>query len=356
VTDLLYLGQAKQQNRADGRQSLGGGLMDVSLTLVLLLVLGAEFVNGWTDSPNAIATVVGTRSLPPVAAVAMAAVLNLVGVLAGTKVASTIGKDIVDPSVIDLTTVAAAMVGIILWSSLAALWGLPTSETHALVAGLAGAGLATAGWDVLIASGWWKVVVGLFFSTFLGAGAAFAVMIAIYWICRRAAPAAAREPFRFLQICSSAFMAFSHGSNDGQKFMGVFTLALVLGGVLPTFEIPLWVILLCALTMGVGTLTGGWRIIRTLGMRISSLQTHQGFAAEIAAASTIQLATAAGIPLSTTHTISSAIVGVGAARGMAAVRWNVAGQLVAAWVLTFPICAAIGYGVARMLRAAATWF
>lgn len=324
--------------------------MELALILVLLLILGAEFVNGWTDSPNAIATVVGTRSLPPLAAVVMAAVLNLAGVLSGTKVASTIGNGIVDPGIIDLTTVAAAMLGIIVWSSLAAGWGIPTSETHALVAGLAGAGYATAGSEVLVASGWWKVLIGLIFSTFLGVGAAFLIMVAIYWICRRAVPARTKEPFRILQICSSAFMAFSHGSNDGQKFMGVFTLALVLGGVLPGFQIPMWVILLCAATMGLGTLTGGWRIIRTMGMRISRLETHQGFAAEIAAASTIQIATAAGIPLSTTHTITSAIVGVAATRGVSAVRWNVTGQLVGAWLLTFPICAAIGYLVTKALR------
>jgi PiT family inorganic phosphate transporter len=325
--------------------------MDVGLILVLLLILGAEFVNGWTDSPNAIATVVGTRSLPPLAAVGMAAVLNLVGVLAGTKVAATIGQGIVDASVVDLTTVAAAMIGIILWSTIAAFWGIPTSETHALVSGLAGAGFATAGTKVLVASGWWKVILGLFFSTFLGLGVAIAIMTAVYWLCRRATPRRTKEPFRILQICSSAFMAFSHGSNDGQKFMGVFTLALVLGGVLPTFHIPLWVILICAVTMGLGTLTGGWRIIRTMGMRISRLETHQGFAAEVAAASTIQLATAAGIPLSTTHTIASAIVGVSATRGTNAVRWSVTGELVTAWLLTFPICAAIGFMVAKVLRA-----
>ena len=325
--------------------------MDVALILVLLLILGAEFVNGWTDSPNAIATVVGTRSLPPLAAVAMAAVLNLAGVLIGTEVASTIGRGIVDPRAIDLTTVAAAMAGIVIWSSLAALWGIPTSETHALVAGLAGAGFATAGAGVLVASGWWKVIAGLLFSTLLGFSVAFVAMVLVYRLCRNAVPKRVERSFRILQICSSAFMALSHGSNDGQKFMGVFTLALVLGGVVPTFDIPLWVILLCAATMGLGTLTGGWRIIRTMGMRISHLETHQGFAAEIAAASTIQLATAAGVPLSTTHTITSAIVGVGATRGPGAVRWSVTRELVTAWLLTFPICAAIGFAVAKLLRA-----
>jgi PiT family inorganic phosphate transporter len=325
--------------------------MEFGLALVLVLVLGAEFVNGWTDAPNAIATVVGTRALPPVAAVVMAAVLNLIGVLIGTKVATTIGKGIVDPAAIDLTTVGAAMTGIIIWSTLAARYGIPTSESHALVAGLAGAGLGTAGPGVLVWSGWSKVLIGLFFSTILGFVAAYLVMVAIYWIFRDRTITNTRTLFRVLQIGSAGFMALSHGSNDGQKFMGVFTLALVLAGQLPTFDIPLWVILLCAAVMALGTLTGGWRIIRTMGMRLSRLETHQGFAAELAAASTIQVATAAGIPLSTTHTITSAIVGVAATRGINAVRWSVAQQLVLAWILTFPICAAIAWVVVRIFRA-----
>lgn len=324
--------------------------MDLSLAVVLILILGAEFVNGWTDSPNAIATVVGTRSLSPAAAVIMAAVLNLVGVLIGTKVATTIGKDIVDPAVIDLTTVGAAMIGIIIWSSAAAHFGIPTSETHALVAGLAGAGLATAGPGALVWSGWSKVLLGLLFSTVLGFIAAYGVMVAIYWIFRRGTISGTRMLFRVLQIFSSGFMALSHGSNDGQKFMGVFTLALVLAGVLPTFDIPLWVIFLCAAVMALGTLTGGWRIIRTMGMRLSRLETHHGFAAELAAAGTIQLATAAGIPLSTTHTITSAIIGVGATRGITAIRWEVARQLIFAWILTFPVCAGIAWTVVKVIH------
>ncbi|MGZ5431960.1 MAG: anion permease, partial [Thermoanaerobaculia bacterium] len=302
--------------------------MEVGLILVLLLILGAEFVNGWTDSPNAIATVVGTRSLTPLQAVVMAAILNLLGVLSGTKVAATIGKGIIDASAIDLTTVAGAMISIIIWSSFAAIFGIPTSESHALVAGLAGAGLATAGTEALLWEGWRKVIIGLFFSTVLGGLGAFVLMIAVYWIFRRAVPAKTRGTFRGLQILSSGFMAFAHGSNDGQKFMGVFTLALMIGGILPEFRIPLWVIFLCASVMAMGTLTGGWRIIKTMGMRLTRLETHQGFAAEVAAASVIEVATRFGIPLSTTHTISSAIVGVGATRGGSAVNWGVTQRLV----------------------------
>jgi len=325
--------------------------ISLGLFLVLILILGAEFVNGWTDAPNAIATVVSTRSLSPLQAILMASVLNLAGVLSGTAVAATIGKDIIDPSVVDLTTVGGAMVGIIIWSTVAAWWGIPTSESHALVSGLAGAGLATAGPDALVAAGWVKVGYGLLFSTFLGFGGGLLVMTAVYWLFRKAVPGRVRHTFRFMQILSSGFMAFGHGSNDGQKFMGAFTLALVLGGQLETFTIPKWVILLCAATMALGTMTGGWRIMRTLGGRITNLQTHQGFAAEMAAASTIELASRLGIPLSTTHTISTAIMGVGATRGASAVRWGVTRELVTAWILTFPICAGISWGVVKAMRA-----
>ena len=324
--------------------------MTWGLILVLLLILGAEFVNGWTDAPNAIATVVSTRSLTPFQAVVMAAVLNLVGVFSGTAVAQTIGKGIIDPKAVDLVTVGGAMVGIILWSSVAARFGIPTSESHALVAGLAGAGLATAGPGVLVWEGWRKVLIGLVFSTFLGFLGGLVVITAIYWLFRRAVPGKVRGPFRWLQVMSSGFMAFSHGSNDGQKFMGAFTLALVLGNVLPEFVIPTWVILLCAATMAVGTLTGGWRIIKTMGMRITKLEPYQGFAAEMAAATTITIASRLGIPLSTTHTISTAIVGVGAARGASAVRWGVTVELVSAWILTFPICAIISWLVVKVAR------
>jgi PiT family inorganic phosphate transporter len=324
--------------------------VEAGLILVLLLILGAEFVNGWTDSPNAIATVVGTRSLTPLQAVIMAAVLNLAGVLSGTAVATTIGKGIVDASVIDLTTVAGAMISIILWSTVAAQWGIPTSETHALVAGLAGAGLATAGPSTLLWEGWKKVLLGLLFSSVLGLLGGFILMIAVYWLFRRAVPAQTRGKFRVLQILSSAFMAFSHGSNDGQKFMGVFALTLFIAGVIPVFVIPYWVIFLCASIMALGTLTGGWRIIKTMGMKLTRLETHQGFAAEVAAASVIEAATRFGIPLSTTHTITSAIVGVGATRGGSAVNWGVTQRLVLAWILTFPICGFISWAVVWTLR------
>jgi len=324
--------------------------IDLGLAIVLLLILGAEFVNGWTDAPNAIATVISTRALPPYAAVLMASALNLAGVFSGTAVAKTIGTGIVEPSAIDLTTVGGAMVGIIFWSTLAARWGLPTSESHALVAGLAGGGLAAAGPGVLLWSGWQKILIGLALSSFLGFFGGVLVVTCITWLCRGVRPGRVKTTFRYLQILSSAFMAFSHGSNDGQKFMGAFTLALVLGHALPVFQIPTWVILACAATMGVGTMIGGWKIIRTLGYRITKLQTYQGFAAETAAATTIELASRFGIPLSTTHTISTSIMGVGAVRRFSAVRWGVTGEIISAWILTFPICGAISWLTVTVAR------
>lgn len=325
---------------------------DLALFAVLLLILGAEFVNGWTDAPNAIATVVGTRSLSPRAALAMAAVFNLIGVLSGTAVATTIGTGIIDASAVSLTTIGGAMIGIIAWSTIAARWGIPTSESHALVAGLAGGGMASAGTSVLVWAGWKKVLIGLALSSFIGFGGGLCVMIAVYWLFRKAVPGKVRGLLRWLQIGSSAFMAFSHGSNDGQKFIGAFVLALLLGGALPNFQVPLWVILLCAVVMGLGTSIGGWKIIKTLGRKVTNLKTHQGFAAELAAAGTITMASAFGIPLSTTHTISTSIMGVAAVRRTRAVRWGVTRELLLAWLLTFPICAAISWLAVRLIMLA----
>jgi PiT family inorganic phosphate transporter len=313
------------------------------LIVVIGLILAAEFVNGWTDSPNAIATVVSTRVLSPYQAVIMATVLNAIGAMSGTAVAATIGQDIVRADVINLTTVGAAMVGIIFWSTLAWYYGMPTSESHALIAGLTGAGLATAGPSSLVWSGWSKVLIGLLFSTFLGFFSGLLLMSLLYRMLANSRPGSVRRIFGRLQILSAAFMAFSHGSNDGQKFIGVFVLALLLGGILPEFDVPLWVIVLCALTMGLGTAVGGWRIVKTMGLRLTKLEPVHGFAAETGAALTIELATRLGIPLSTTHTINTAIIGVGATRRFSAVRWGVTLEIVSAWILTFPICGAIGW-------------
>lgn len=322
----------------------------MSIWVVLALVLAAEFVNGWTDAPNAIATVVSTRVLSPYRAVLMATVLNILGAMSGTAVAATIGTGIVDPEAITIVTVAAAMVSIVFWSTLAWYFGLPTSESHALVSGLAGAGLATAGPEVLLWEGWRKILIGLGFSSFLGFLGGLFLIAVIYRFLTQTSPGRVRQVFGRLQIFSAAFMAFSHGSNDGQKFIGTFVLTLMLGGFLPEFQVPLWIILLCAGTMGVGTAIGGWRIIRTMGVRITKLEPVQGFAAETSAALVIELASRLGIPLSTTHTISTAIMGVGASRRLSAVRWGVAAEIVTAWLLTFPVCGVMAWLVATIFQ------
>ena len=327
--------------------------MSIEIVLVILLILSAEFVNGWTDAPNAVATVISTRVLRPITAVIMASLFNLAGVLlAGTAVATTIGKGIVNPEMIDLTTIGAAMLGIIIFSTIAWYFGLPTSESHALVSGLAGAALAKGGLETLIWTGWKKVLMGLGFSTFLGFGCGFLLMVLIYKLFRRVHLGKIRSLFGRLQIASAAFMAFSHGTNDGQKFIGVFTLALVLGGVLPEFKVPYSIIFICAAVMATGTIVGGWRIIRTMGFSLTKLEPVQGFAAETGAAATIELATRLGIPLSTTHTITTAIMGVGATRRFSAVRWGVTVRIVGGWILTFPCCAAISFVTTKIVM----WF
>jgi PiT family inorganic phosphate transporter len=323
--------------------------LSLAVLVVLGLVLAAEFVNGWTDAPNAIATVVSTRVLTPLQAVIVAASLNALGAMSGTAVAVTIGKDIVRPEVINVYTVAAAMVGIVFWSTLAWFYGLPTSESHALVAGLTGAGLATAGPQAVLWEGWQKVLIGLGFSTFLGFFGGLLLMGLIYRLGARTPPSTIRRIFGKLQIVSAGFMAFSHGSNDGQKFMGTFALVLLLGGVLQVFEVPFWVILLSSVTMGIGTSVGGWRIVKTMGLRLTHLRPVNGFAAETAAATTIELASRLGIPLSTTHTINTSIMGVGATRRLSAVRWGVSRDIIRAWILTFPVCGLIAWAVATVL-------
>lgn len=321
------------------------------LVAALVLVLAAEFVNGWTDAPNAIATVVSTRVLSPSQAVLMAAVLNIVGALVtGTAVASTIGTGIVRPEVISLPVIIAATLTVIIWSTVGWFYGIPTSESHELVAGLAGAGLATAGPSVLLWEGWQKVLIGLGFSTILGFSLAMIVMTGLYWILRRTSLSSIRSVFSRLQILSAAFMAFSHGSNDGQKFMGVFALALMLGGKMAHFAVPVWVMLLCGTVMGVGTAFGGWRIIRTVGFKITKLEPVNGFAAESSGSIAILLASAFGIPLSTTHCIGASIMGVGATRRFSAVRWGMAGNIVMTWVITFPVCFVLGYLFTWLLR------
>lgn len=324
--------------------------MDIGLIVVLFLVLVSEFINGWTDAPNAIATVVATRVLKPRYALILAPLGNVIGAFIGTEVAKTIGTGIVKPEGINLVTLGAAMVGIIIWGLFSWYFGLPISKSHAMVAGLAGAGLATGGPQVLLWYGWEKVLIGLLFSSILGLFGGWFFTWLIRHLFYHTPRKKANRLFSCLQTISAAGMALSHGSNDGQKFIGIFTLALVLGGVLKTFEVQQWTIMLCSVVMGLGTSVGGWRIIKTMGEKMVRLEPYQGFAAETAATGSILLASHLGIPLSTTHTINTSIMGVGAAMGASKIRWGVVQEIVTTWVMTFPICAAIGFIVASIFK------
>lgn len=325
--------------------------MSVALVLVLICILVAEFVNGWNDAPNAVATIVGTRIMQPLHALLMAAALNILGaVLTGTAVAATVGTGIIKPEAINLSVVGAGVLGIAIFGIFATMRGIPISISHGLVSGLAGAGLATAGVSALEISGWEKVGVGLVFSTLVGFTLGLGLMLLIKNIFRYSAPGKIRGVFGRIQILSAAFMAFSHGSNDGQKFMGVFSLALVMGGVLDEFSVPFWVILLCGTVMGLGTVTGGWRVMKTMGFGITRLEPVQGFAAETAAATAIQVASHFGIPLSTTHTITTAIMGVGSSRRLSSVKWSLGKDIVITWLFTFPVCFAISAGFALLFK------
>ena len=324
--------------------------MELSLIFTLILVLGAEFVNGWTDAPNAIATVVSTKVMTPRAAIVCASFFNFLGTLSGTAVAHTIGKGIVEISAVTPNVIIATMLCIIIWSSITAYFGIPTSKSHELVAGLSGAVLATVGPSALQASGWEKVGVGLLFSSLLGFGISFVFAKIILLTCRNITPRTAQRTFGRLQILSSILMAYNHGMNDGQKFMGIFTLTLVVGKVLPTFEIPIWVMVICAVSMGIGTSVGGYKIIKTLGMRMVHISTWQGFAAETSASSVIFSASVLGIPLSTTHTIATSIMGVAAAKNVTSVRWHIVGNIVLAWIVTFPLCATLAFLIMMIIK------
>ncbi|MGD0114997.1 MAG: inorganic phosphate transporter [Dehalococcoidia bacterium] len=318
------------------------------LVITFIAILGFEAVNGWTDAPNAVATVVSTRVLPPIPAVAMAAVFNLLGALSGTAVAATIGKGIVNLNEINLETILSACIAVIVWSTFAWYFGLPTSKTHEILAGLAGAGVATSGFGVLEYTGWEKVFTGLGVAVIFGALGGVMLMWILTWALRKASPAFVHRTFGTLQLGSAAFMAWSHGTADGQKAMGVMAMALAIH-YHQAFTVPIWVIFLAATTMGLSTGLGGYRIIKTLGMRLTHLQPVHGFAAETAAAMTITVSARFGIPLSTTHTIGSAIMGVGATRRFSAVRWGIAQEILAAWVITFPVCFALGYVIALII-------
>jgi inorganic phosphate transporter, PiT family len=327
------------------------GVLTTALLIALFLVLAAEFVNGWTDAPNVIATVVSTGVMSPRSAVLMAVVLNTVGAMAGTAVASTVGKGIVAPSAMTLPAISAAMVSIIAWGTLAARLGMPVSKSHALLSGLAGAGLAGGGWQALQWEGWKKVGIGLGCSLIVGFLGAWVIGRAVIYFASKSRPARSKRVFDALQMVSAGTMAFNHGLNDGQKFMGVFAMTMLAGGATNVFEIPLWIMVVCAVTMGVGTSMGGWRIIQTVGAKMTRLTTWQGFAAQTSASTVIYVASMFGIPLSTTHTITTAIVGASASRRLSDIRWGVLRRIVAAWFITFPACALLAFVAASLANA-----
>ena len=322
------------------------------LLLTVLLALLFDFSNGWHDCANAVATVVSTRVMSPFAAVALAGVLNVAGAFFSTAVAKMIGGGIVFPDAITSAVVAAALAGAILWNLVTLILGLPTSSSHALIGGLVGAAVSHGGWAVVQFKGLQKILEAMVVSPLFGFGIGFVLMLAISWGFFRVHRGVATKTFSRLQLLSASFMAFSHGSNDAQKAMGIITLALVAAGQLPAAEVPTWVIVSCALAMGLGTMVGGWRIMRTLGMRMVKLEPVHGFAAETGAASVLLFTAHFGLPVSTTHTITSSILGVGATKRLSAVRWGVTTKILSAWLFTLPgagLLGALVYGLLRVL-------
>jgi PiT family inorganic phosphate transporter len=309
------------------------------------------FVGGFTDAANAIATAVGTRAFSPLQAVFVAAVFELLGALTGTAVALTIGKGIVRPEVLSQGAVVAALLGAMAWSLLTYRYGIPVSETHGLIGGIVGVGLAFAGPEAVLWRSLLPVLIAIVVSPALGFLGGMLLLVVVYHLFKGMRRTQATPLFRNLQRLSSIYMAFSHGRNDAQKPMGVLTIALATYYGWTTVEVPFWAIVSIAAVAGLGVATGGWRIIRTLGMRVTGLTPVQGFAAETSAASVLQLASEFGIPVSTTHTITSAIVGAGTVHGRKAVRWGVVGEIAMSWVLTLPATILFGYLFATAIRA-----
>jgi PiT family inorganic phosphate transporter len=313
------------------------------LVLVVAAALIFDYVNGFHDTANAIATCVSTRALSVRAAIIMAAGLNFAGAMVSTKVAATIGKGIVDTGNVTQMVVLAGITGAIIWDLITWYYGLPSSSSHAIIGGLMGSVIAHAGVAALHWAGLKKIILALVLSPILGTALGFIFMVALMWAFRHSAPYALNKGFRRLQIVSAAFMAFSHGTADAQKSMGVITMALVSYGYLTTFQVPPWVMITCATAMALGTAVGGWRIIKTVGRDFVKLQPVHGFCVETASAGVILGASAFGMPTSTTHVITSAILGVGLSKRMSAVNWGIANRIVVAWVLTIPASAVMAF-------------
>jgi len=320
------------------------GQLSVGILAGLILVaLAFDFMNGFHDAANSIATVVSTRVLKPYQAVALAAVFNFVAVFVfHLSVASTVGKGIIDQGIVDHYVVLGALVGAISWNIITWYYGIPSSSSHALIGGLVGAGVAKAGGWALIPSGILKTVAFIFISPLLGFLLGSLLFLSISWIFARSTPSRVDRIFRRLQLFSSSLYSLGHGGNDAQKTIGIIWMLLIAGGYTgANAPVPAWVVIACYVTIGIGTLFGGWRIVKTMGQRITKIRPVGGFCAELSGSITLFLATALGIPVSTTHTITGSIVGVGATQSVSAVRWGLAGNIVWAWVLTIPCSAFI---------------
>jgi PiT family inorganic phosphate transporter len=327
--------------------------VELTLVAVVVVALFFDFTNGFHDTANSIATSVSTRALSPRLAVLTAAVLNFAGAFVSIKVAATVAKGIVDPEAITLKIVLGGLVGAITWNLITWYLGLPSSSSHALIGGMIGSASAAQGFDVVKWRGLYeKVLIPSLAAPFLGVLGAAAIMLALLWIIRRRSPGVVNRVFRRLQLISGGFVAFTHGTNDAQKTMGIITLALVASGHVDAdnFHVPLWVIVCAALAMGAGTYAGGWRIIKTLGQRVAKLDPPQGFAAQTACASILWATAHYGFPVSTTHVISGSVLGAGATRRFSAVRWGVAGNIVLAWLMTLPCAAVVGAGMEVLTR------
>ncbi|HYU33906.1 MAG TPA: inorganic phosphate transporter [Thermoanaerobaculia bacterium] len=326
--------------------TLGSGVV-----FIILVALTFDFLNGFHDAANSIATVVSTRVLSPQRAVLWAAFFNFVAAFVlGTGVAKTMGKGMIDLSIVTHEVVLAGLIGAILWNLFTWYYGLPVSSSHALIGGYAGAAVAKAGMGAILVSGWIKTLLFIVLAPLIGMVLAFFLMIGVTWIFRRWRPSKLDHLFRRLQLVSAGLYSLGHGGNDAQKTMGIITGLLVASGYLKTFNVPLWVILLSHAAIALGTMFGGWRIVKTMGTKITKLQPFGGFCAETAGALTLLGATFWGIPVSTTHTITGAIVGVGATRRLSAVKWGVAGRIVWAWILTIPIAAAVSAAAFYLIR------
>jgi len=329
----------------------GPGLL---LIVLIAVALAFDFLNGLHDAANSIATIVSTRVLPARYAVIWAAFFNFIAfAIFGQHVAQTIGKGIISPGIVSDAVIFGALGGAITWNVVTWLGGIPSSSSHALIGGLLGAGVAKAGLDPVVWSGVWKTVGGIVVSPALGLALALVLVLIVSWTFVKATPAFADGVFRKLQFVSAAAFSLGHGGNDAQKTMGVITVLLYAHGKLGgAFHVPFWVVLSCQAAMALGTLMGGWRIVHTMGSKITHLSPQQGFCAESAGALTLFFATNIGVPVSTTHTITGAIVGVGAARRVSAVRWNIAGGIVWAWVITMPAAGLLGAGFYALARLA----